>query len=194
MSGSPLKLVQVPEEELRRLLASHGETLEEFLSQSTAKIEAGKQYQKRAQSAYWSILWLGASTLFSLFCFVTSLSIEDLLSTLLLGGMTVVETRVRKWFLEGDEKASIYGYWNQTLFAVLFLIYGGYHFFHSEVPKELNEVLGTQFDALYSQVSKIGYTVIGLVGGTCQYALALHYRKAGKFLISSRPPSLPPLP
>jgi hypothetical protein len=194
MSASPLKLVEVPEAELRRLLENNGETLEGFLRRSTPKIEAGKNYQKRAKSAYWSILWLGTSTLFSLICFLSSHSIEDFLSTLLLGGMTYVETRVRTWFLEGDARAAVYGYWNQTTFAVLFLIYGGYHVLHTEVPNELNEYLGGQYDALYSQISKMGYAVIGLVGGTCQYLLALHYRRAGKLLmisVSNQPPPLP---
>jgi hypothetical protein len=191
MSQSPLKLVQVPEAELRRLLESRGETLEGFLGKATATIKAGVEYQKRAGTAYWSILWLGASTLFSLLCFLSDHAIEDLLSTLLLGGMTFVETRVRKWFLEGDARAAIYGYWNQTLFAVLFLIYGGYHFIHTEVPRELAETLGSQYDSLYGEMSMITYAVIGLVGGTCQYALALYYRRAGKFLPSSQPPPLP---
>lgn len=179
------------------MLERNGETLEDFLGRSTAKIEAGKSYQKRAGSAYWSIVWLGASTLFSLVGFLSSYSLEDLLSTLLLGGMTVVETRVRKWFLEGDARGAIFGYWNQTLFALLFLVYGGYHFLHTEVPKELTEALGSQYDALYSQMSRIGYAVIGLVGGACQYALALYYRRGGKFLsfplnsINSQPPPLP---
>ena len=191
MSQSPLKLVQVPEVELRRLLESQGETLEGFLGKATATIKAGMEYQKRARTAYWSILWLGASTLFSLLGFLSAHDIEDLLSALLLGGMTFLETRVRKWFLEGDKRAAHYGYWNQTLFAVLFLVYGAYHMFHTEVPRELTEVLGSQYDSLYGQMSMVTYGVIGLVGGTCQYALALYYRRAGKFLHGCQPPPLP---
>ncbi len=170
------------------MLEISGETLEGFLGRTTGKIEAGKSYQKRAGSAYWSIVWLGASTVISLIGFLSSYSIEDLLSTILLGAMTVVETKVRKWFLEGDARGAIYGYWNQTLFALLFLIYGTYHVLHTEVPKELNEYLGSQYDALYSQMSRMGYAVIGLVGGMGQYLLALHYRRAGKLL---REPLIP---
>lgn len=192
MKSSPIKLVQVPESELKRLLVANGETLEGFLSKSSGTVEAGQQYQKRARSAYWSILWLGASTLFSLIGFVTSFSLEDLLSTLLLGGMTVVETRVRKWFLAGDVRASLYGYWNQTLFALLFLLYGGYHALHPEVPKELTQMMGGDYDVLYTQVSRMSYAMIGVVGAICQYALALHYRRAGKLLtISMQPPPIP---
>lgn len=190
-------MVQIPEVELKRLLELNGETLEGFLSRSTAKIQAGKEYQKRAGSASWSILWLGASSLFSLIGFLSSYSIEDFLSTVLLGGMTLMEMRVRKWFLAGDARGSFYGYWNQSLFAILFLVYGGYHVLRTEVPKELNEYLGSQYDDLYSQISRVGYAAIGIVGGSSQYLLALHYRRAGKLLgipVSSQPPPLPLTP
>ena len=193
MNPPPLKLIQVPEEELKRLLAANGETLEIFLKQSTGRIEAGNQYQKRARIAYWSIFWLGLSTLFSLFEVLTSFGIEGLLSTLLLGGMTFVEINVRKWFLAGDERGAIYGYWNQTLFALLFLAYGAYHTLYPEVPKELNQMLGDDYDALFTQVSGPGYTAIGLVGAICQYALALYYRRARKLLLNTRPLPIPPV-
>ena len=191
MNPPSLKLIQVPEEELKRLLAANGETLEIFLKQSIGMVEAGNQYQKRARIAYWSILWLGLSTLFSLFGVLTSFSIEGLLATLLLGGMTVVEINVRKWFLAGDERGAIYGYWNQSFFALLFLAYGTYHTLHPEVPKELNQMLGGDYDALYTQMSGMGYTVIGLVGAICQYALALYYRRARKLLLNTLPPPIP---
>lgn len=85
-------------------------------------------------------------------------------------------------------------FWNQTTFAILFRLYGGYHVLHTEIPKEINEILGSQYDVLYSQMGRIGYAVIGLVGSTCQYLLALHYRRARKLLmhlVNSQPPPLP---
>ena len=110
------------EDVLQALLKGSGQTVEEFLRANRAKIQIGREFQKRANAAKWSRLWLAASTLFCLIPLISGRDFEDAISVLLLGAMTCMEFKVRDWFLKGDSRAAVFGYWNQTLFAGLFLI------------------------------------------------------------------------
>jgi hypothetical protein len=181
-SGPPplpsARLVEVPEDALQALLQGSGQTVEEFLRANRARIQTGREFQKRANAAKWSRLWLAASTLFCLVSLVTGRDIEDLISLVLLGSMTCVEFKVRNWFLNGDPRGAIYGYWNQTLFAALFLIYGAYHFVTASTPRSATEMLDASYAPLVLQLSRIFYAVVGLVGAAGQYALALYYKRS----------------
>ena len=176
----PVKLLQIPEETLEELLAKAGiqQSPEEFLAGIQDTLQAGKNYQKRAGAAYWSTIWLGISAGFSLISFLLDHNLEDGISTALLGTMTYTESQVRIWFLKADPRAAVYGYWNQCLFAALFLIYGGYHYFTVTVPPEVTQAVGSQLDGVFLQTAKLSYAAIGIVGGACQYLLALYYRRS----------------
>ena len=179
----PERLIQVPEDVLKDLLRRAGiqDDPQQFLNSHKHKVTAGEIYQKRAKVAYWSIMWLGFSTMFSLFGFVLYRDFEDFISLVILGAMTYTEFRVRKWFIEGDIRGSIYGYWNQTGFAVFFLIYGAYH---TLTPPELlsnpqlAELAGQELMNMVGMMTKISYALIGIVCGACQYSLALYYKRS----------------
>lgn len=195
----PEKLVQIPEDVLDDLLRQAGinDAPKQFLGRHKHKITAGEIYQKRAKVAYWSIMWLGFSAMFSLLCFAKFRDFEDFISVVSLGAMTYTEFRVRKWFIEGDSRGSIYGYWNQTGFAVFFLIYGAYH---ALTPPELlsspifSEVFGAEQLALIATTVKMCYAIIGIVCAACQYSLALYYKRSlnpETFATAKLPPQLP---
>ncbi len=172
------RLVEVPEDALRGLLKNTGLTVEEFLLTHRVKIQTGREFQKRANAAKWSRLWLAASALFCLYSLVTDHDIEDGISLVLLSAMTWMEFRVHEWFLRGDSRGATYGYWNQTLFSVLFLIWGAYHFFTATVPPEASDMLDASSATLALQISKLFYVIVGLVGATGQYILALYYKRS----------------
>lgn len=90
--------------------------------------------------------------------------------------MTCVEFKVHDWFSKGDSRGAVYGYWNQTLFAGLFLIYGAYHFFSASAPQTITDMLDASDAHIVLQLSKVFYGTVGLVGATAQYGLALYYK------------------
>ena len=102
------KLVTVPEDALLSLLEKAGQNPVEFFDLQSARVISGKAFQKRANAARWSILWLGLSTLFSASSLLTSFNTEDIIATVLLGAMTITEFKVRGWFLTGNAKGARY--------------------------------------------------------------------------------------
>ncbi len=172
------RLVEVPEEALQELLNGSGRTVEEFLQAQRAKIRTGRGFEKRANAAKWSRLWLAASTLFCLVSLVSGGDIEDGISVLLLGAMTCVEFKVHDWFSKGDSRGAVYGYWNQTLFACLFLIYGAYHFFTASASASMMDMLDASYTPLVLKGMKLFYAIVGFVGATGQYLLALYYKRS----------------
>ncbi|MEO6846757.1 MAG: hypothetical protein ABI443_04920 [Chthoniobacterales bacterium] len=182
MPQSPSHLLQIPRDALVSLLAEAGrqETPEEFLNQQHLQtiIRKGDSFQKRARAAYWSRFWLGLSAAISLISLFISHDWEDFLSVIILGGMTVVEVKVYRWFLEGDNRAAIWGWYNQCLFSLLFLVYGTYHFFTVTVPPEISQSLGESTGLVYVSIAKITYFSIGIAGAIGQFILALYYRRS----------------
>ena len=170
------KLIQIPEDVLESLLEKAGQNPAEFLQAQSASIAMTNAYQKRAKTAFGSILWLSLSTLFSAGSLLTGFDKEDLITTVLLGGMTLMEIQVRRWFLEGNPQGARYGYWNQSLFACLFLVYGVYHCSAGTVSPEVAQAIGPYADT-FLWVSKTTYATIGVVGAACQYWLACYYRR-----------------
>jgi len=183
------KLIPVPREQLEQLLKDAGsqQSIEQFLNRSEiqAAIQTDLIYKKRANAARWSRLWLLASALFSFVSFLSSRGMEDGIATLLLGGMTVLEFKVHDWFLQTDPRGPRWGYRNQTLFALLFLLWGGYYFLFPPSLKEMaglglsEEGLGGLTGTI-QKLEQIFYVIIGVVGALGQYILALYYRRACK--------------
>jgi hypothetical protein len=183
LPGPPLtppstRLVEIPEDVLANLLKGTGQSVEEFLQANRSRIQTGRDFQKRARAAKWSRMWLAASTLFCIVSFITGRDVEDAISALLLGSMTCVEFKVHDWFLEGDLRGAIYGYWNQTLFAVLFLVYGAYHYFGPAAPQAATDLLDASYTPVILQLSKIFYATVGIAGAIGQYVLALYYKRS----------------
>ncbi|MEO6054019.1 MAG: hypothetical protein ABIP97_08415 [Chthoniobacterales bacterium] len=176
------RLVQIPRDALVDLLAEAGreETPEEFLNQQhlRAVIEKGDNFQKRARAAYWSRFWLALSAAVSLVSLFATQSREDLICVIVLGAMTVVEVKVYQWFLEGDNRAPVWGWYNQCLFSFLFLIYGSYHFLAVSEPSEIIKDLGPAVGSLYVNMSRLFYAAIGIGGAIGQFILALYYRSS----------------
>lgn len=172
------RLVEIPEEALQELLNGSGQTVEGFLEAQRVKIQTGRGFQKRANAAKWSRLWLAASTLFCLVSLMSGRDIEDAISVVLLGAMTCVEFKVHDWFSKGDSRGAVYGYWNQTLFAGLFLIYGAYHFFAASAPQTMTDMLDASYAPIVLKLSKLFYATVGIVGATAQYLLALYYKRS----------------
>ena len=184
MPHSKQPLIQIPRDHLENLLKEAGrhQTVEEFLNKSEIQstVRTVGLYQKRAKAAAWSRMWLLASALISAASFLFSPNKEDLVASILLGGMTVLEFKVHTWFLHADPRGALWGYRNQCLFALLFLIYGLYHFLIPTPHKELAELGMQNLDEAVENLEKIVYAAIGIGGSTGQYMLALYYRKAAK--------------
>ncbi|HUB67251.1 MAG TPA: hypothetical protein VL981_07195 [Candidatus Methylacidiphilales bacterium] len=177
------KLVQIPESNLEALLREAGrtESVESYLrsAEVQATLAQGNRLLKRAGAAYWSRYWLLFSAVLTWGCFLFSPDLEGFISGVLLTGMTVVEYKVHALFLAADVRGSIYGWWNQCLFAVLFLIYGGYHGMFPAVPPDLSE-LADQSMVVIPIVSlvRIFYYTVAIVGSIGQFSLACYYRAA----------------
>ena len=161
---------------MEALLVKAGQDPTEFFKLQSAKIATATAYQKRAKAAVWSILWLSLSTLFSACSLLTGFNAEDIIATVLLGGMTVVEINVHRWFLAGNPQGARYGYWNQSLFACLFLVYGAYHCCAGTISAEVAQAIGPYSDT-FLWLSKVTYASIGLVGAAGQYWLACYYKR-----------------
>jgi hypothetical protein len=150
----------------------------------------GHAFARRARAAYWSRFWLFLSAAVSWVSFVMGPDVEGLIAGVLLTGMTVIEFRVRAFFLAGDERGPVYGWWNQCLFAALFAIYGWYHGTYVTITPSLQHAIdaviplygleeGDVAPMLSSYVSLCYYS-IGVVGAVCQFWLACYYRMARK--------------
>lgn len=143
---------------------------------------------RRADAAYWSRFWLVLSAAVSWISFVLSPDVEGLVAGVLLTGMAMVEFQVYRLFLAGDLRAAEIGWWNQCIFAALFVVYGGYHGTFATVPpwmqQSVDVVLQMQgLDESALQVSLLDdvrwfYYAVAIVGGVCQFWLALFYRTA----------------
>ncbi len=92
--------------------------------------------------------------------------------------MTVVEFKVYQLFLAADVRGSIYGWWNQCLFALLFLIYGGYHGTFVTIPQELQGMVDEDSISMVRDLTRFFYYTIAIVGAIGQFWLACYYRLA----------------
>jgi hypothetical protein len=188
------KFVHIPEEVLAALLreAGHPESVEQYLAATGAQAGAVRHERlvRRARAAYWSRFWLTLSAAVTWLGVAGGPDVEGLIAGVLLTGMTVVEFRVYRFFTEGDARGAIYGWWNQCLFAALFLIYGGYHGTFVTIPPMASEAMtylnaggdGGGADVLpnVTQLVQFTYYSIGLVGAVGQFTLACYYRAALK--------------
>jgi hypothetical protein len=179
------KLVQIPESNLESLLREAGrtESVETYLrsAEVQATIAKGNRLLKRARAAYWSRYWLLFSAVLTWVFFLFAPDLEGFISGVLLTGMTVVEYKVHSFFLAADVRGSIYGWWNQCLFALLFLIYGGYHGIFPTVSPDLNELADQSMVSIpIVSLERIFYYTVAIVGAIGQFSLACYYRTARK--------------
>jgi hypothetical protein len=177
-----MKLVQIPEATLEALLREAGrtESVDDYLRTGDvpAQLQAGHRLLKRARAAYWSRFWLLFSAGVTCLSFLTGPNFEDFISGILLIGMTIVEFKVYAFFLAVDVRGSIYGWWNQCLFSVLFLIYGGYHGTFVSVSPEIQSMVDPSMISMIMNLERLIYYVIGVVGALGQFWLAYYYRSA----------------
>jgi hypothetical protein len=178
------KLVHIPESALETLLreAGHAESVEEYLR--SAEVEsaalAGHRLLKRAQAAYWSRFWLFFSAFLTWVSFLFGPDLEGFISGVLLTGMTIVEFKVYSLFLATDVRGSIYGWWNQCLFSLLFLIYGGYHGTFVSISPDLRGMLDPDMLPMIVNLERFFYYTVAIVGAVGQFYLACYYRAARK--------------
>jgi hypothetical protein len=175
------KIVSIPEETLKELLRAAGrdESVAQFLAggETQRRIQLGQRFQRRAAAAFYSQYWLLFSAIFSWIFVAATPDVEGILSGILLSCMTVMEHKVQLWFKEGDDRGIIWGWRNQCLFALLFLIYGAYHgLFTSSMPSELNEYVDADaIKGTVEGVARLVYFSVGIVGGLGQFCLAWYY-------------------
>lgn len=191
------KLVQIPESSLEALLREAGrtESVEDYLrsAEIQASVQAGHRLLKRARAAYWSRFWLLFSALVTWVSFLLGPDLEGFISGVLLTGMTVVEFKVHSLFLAADMRGAIYGWWNQCLFSLLFLIYGGYHGFFVSISPDIRSTVaglagqsGGDQDFVSTLLpmiliwERIFYFTVAIVGALGQFCLACYYRAARK--------------
>jgi hypothetical protein len=147
-------------------------------------------FARRARAAYGSRFWLFLSAVVSWIIFVMGPDVEGFIAGVLLTGMTVVEFRVHAFFLAGDERGPVYGWWNQCLFAALFAIYGWYHGTYVTITPLLQHAVDAVLPLygleesdvlpLVTTYVSLFYYLIGVVGMVCQFGLACYYRSARK--------------
>jgi hypothetical protein len=133
---------------------------------------------KRARAAYWNRFWLLLSTLVTVASFLLGPNVEDFISGVLLIGMTIVEFKVYTLFLEADVRGATYGWWNQCLFASLFLVYGGYHGTFVSVSPAIQEMVDPSMISSVTNIERLSYYTIGVIGAAGQFWLACYYRRA----------------
>jgi hypothetical protein len=145
---------------------------------------------RRARAAYWSRFWLVLSAIVSWLSFLLGPTFEGFLAAALLTGMSIAEFQVYRLFRADDLRAAAIGWWNQCLFAALFVIYGGYHGLFVTISPGLRQAVDTALElrgmdetmmvpSLHDDV-RLCYFAIALVGGIGQFGLACFYRSAGK--------------
>ena len=179
-----MKLVHIPESTLEKLLreAGHAESVEDYLRSTEVQsaLQSGNRLLKRARAAYWSRFWLFLSACVTWVSFLFGPDVEGFISGVLLTGMTIVEFKVYSLFLAADVRGSIYGWWNQCLFSVLFLIYGGYHGTFVSVSPDISGMLDPSMLPMVVALERIFYYSVAIVGAAGQFCLACYYRAAGK--------------
>jgi hypothetical protein len=178
------KLVHIPEESLEALLreAGHTESVREYLNSAEVgvAVQAGQRLLKRARAAYWSRFWLFFSAFVTWASFLFGPDLEGFISGVLLTLMTVVEFRVHAFFLAADPRGAVYGWWNQCLFSVLFLIYGGYHGTFVSVSPDVQGMIDPGMMPMLVSLERVSYYTIAIVGALGQFWLACYYRSARK--------------
>ena len=178
------KLIHIPESALETLLREAGrtESVADYLRSAEVQstIQAGQRLLKRARAAYWSRFWLFFSALVTWVCFVSGPDLEGFISGVLLTGMTVVEFKVYSLFLAADVRGAIYGWWNQCLFAFLFLIYGGYHGTFVSISPDVRGMVDPDTLPLLVSMEQVFYYTVAIVGAGGQFCLACYYRAAPK--------------
>jgi hypothetical protein len=179
------KLIHIPESALEALLREAGrtESVDAYLRSAEVQtsIQAGHRLLKRARAAYWSRFWLFFSALVSWVSFLFGPDLEGFISGVLLTGMTIVEFKVYSLFLAADVRGSIYGWWNQCLFSVLFLIYGGYHgiFISSDsISPDIRDMIDPTMLPMIASMERSFYFTVAIVGAAGQFWLAWYYRSA----------------
>ena len=176
------KLVHIPETALAQLLREAGrtESVETFLA--TAEVQAavrfGDRLTRRANAAYWSRFWLLFSAALSWAGLLGGPDVGGFIAAVLLTGMTVVEYRVHRLFLAADPRGAVYGWWNQCLFAFLFLVYGAYYGTFVTIPPVLNGMVDETMTATVLQAERMSYYAVGFIGACGQFWLACYYRAA----------------
>jgi len=178
------KLVQIPESTLETLLRQAGrtESVEDFLrsAEIQSAVQASHRLLKRARAAYWSRFWLFFSAFVSWISFLFGADLEGFISGVLLTGMTIVEFKVYSLFLTADVRGSIYGWWNQCLFALLFLVYGGYHGTFVSISPDVRGLVDPTMLPMMVRWERFFYYTIAIVGAAGQFYLACYYRTARK--------------
>ena len=178
------KLVQIPDSALETLLREAGrtESVEDYLhsAEIQASVQTSHRLLKRARAAYWSRFWLLFSALLTWFSFLLEPDLEGFISGVLLTGMTIVEFKVHSLFLAADARGAIYGWWNQCLFSLLFLIYGGYHGTFVSVSPNVSGLFDPEMLPLIVSLYRFFYYTVAIVGALGQFCLACYYRTARK--------------
>jgi hypothetical protein len=178
------KLVHIPESTLEGLLREAGrtESVDAYLRSAAIQgdVQEGQRLLRRARAAYWSRFWLFASAFVTWALFLPGPSVEGFISGVLLTGMTIVEFKVYSLFLAADARGAIYGWWNQCLFSVLFLIYGVYHGTYVTPSPEIEAWVDPSMMPMLATIERITYYSIAFAGGLGQFVLACYYRTARK--------------
>jgi hypothetical protein len=170
----------MPREKIAELLQASGSTLtpEEYLASLPAPAAAFEKYPGRERAAAWSKNILIFVTVISVLFTLFDLGVENIIIVIWLGSLSYFETRVHRYFSENNPAAPSLGFRNQSAFAAGILIYGIYH---SAVPMDLTEVrdlLDPSTFQMIQQMVRVGYLIVGFVGGISQFALAWYYRSA----------------
>jgi hypothetical protein len=170
----------IPREKLAELLQASGSSLtpEEYTA-SLPGTGGFTKFPSRARAATWSknvlITVFALSVLFTLF----DLGIENVIILIGLGAVTFFETRVRQYFRDDNPAAPALGFRNQACFAAGILIYGLYHaLVPDQIPPEYRDLVDPAMAVLMQSIMRVGYLVIGIVGGISQFGLAWYYRSA----------------
>ena len=143
---------------------------------------------RRARAAFWSRLWLVLSALVAWASFAFGPDLEGFIESILLTGLSVVEFKVYDLFRSEDLRAARIGWWNQCVFAALFVIYGVYHGTVVTISPMLQQLVdaalaaqGTDESMLQPSLHddvQLCYYSIAVVGGAGQFWLACFYRRA----------------
>ena len=178
------KLIHIPESTLEGLLREAGrtESVEAYLRSATIQgdVQEGQRLLRRARAAYWSRFWLFLSAFVTWILFLFGPDVEGFIGGVFLTGMTLVEFKVYAFFLAADARGSIYGWWNQCLFSLLFLIYGGYHGTFVSVSPDIQAMIDPATLPMLIRSERIIYYAIAFAGALGQFCLACYYRSARK--------------
>lgn len=174
--------IHLPREKIAELLQASGSTLtpEEYAA-SLPPDRTFENYPGRARAAAWSknilIFVAVLSALFTVFDF----GLENLIIVIGLGTVTYFETRVHRYFCENNPAAPSLGFRNQSGFAAGILVYGLYHALVSyaiALPPEYRDFVDAPTLQLIQETTRLGYLIVGIIGGISQFGLACYYRSA----------------